>query len=201
MTMMKKMMILAVMAIVAMTASAQNTLRENGTFTLQPKVGLGIGFLSGSWSAGINEERKSRIGVLAGVEGEYYVNDWFSAALGVNYAQQGWKFEGGGESVTTKLDYLNIPIVGNFYVTEGLALKTGVQFGCLLNAKKGSTDVKNAYEKLNISIPIGISGEYKNFVLDVRYNISLTKINKDSDSENKYRSDLFQITLGYKFEL
>jgi hypothetical protein len=201
MTMMKKMMILAVMAIVAMTASAQNTLRENGTFTLQPKVGLGIGFLSGSWSAGINEDRKSRIGVLAGVEGEYYVNDWFSAALGVNYAQQGWKFEGGGESVTTKLDYLNIPIVGNFYVTEGLALKTGVQFGCLLSAKEESTDVKDKYEKLNISIPIGISGEYKNFVLDVRYNISLTKINKNSNSENKYRSDLFQITLGYKFEL
>ena len=67
MTMMKKMMILAVMAIVAMTASAQNTLRENGTFTLQPKVGLGIGFLSGSWSAGPGEDRKSRIGVLAGV--------------------------------------------------------------------------------------------------------------------------------------
>jgi hypothetical protein len=80
-------------------------------------------------------------------------------------------------------------------------LKTGVQFGCLLNAKEGSTDVKSYYEKLNISIPIGISGEYKNFVLDVRYNISLTKINKNSDSENKYRSDLFQITLGYKFEL
>jgi hypothetical protein len=70
-----------------------------------------------------------------------------------------------------------------------------------LSAKEESTDVKDKYEKLNISIPIGISGEYKNFVLDVRYNISLTKINKNSDSENKYRSDLFQITLGYKFEL
>ena len=198
---MKKMMMMAVLAIVAMTANAQNTLRENGTFTLQPKVGLGIGFLSGDWSSASGDDRKSRFGVLAGVEGEYYVNDWFSAALGVNYAQQGWKFKGGGISETTKLDYLNIPIVGNFYITEGLALKTGVQLGCLLSAKEESTDVKDNYEKMNISIPIGISGEYKNFVLDVRYNISLTKINKNSNSENKYRSDLFQITLGYKFEL
>ena len=198
---MKKMMMMAVLAIVAMTANAQNTLRENGTFTLQPKVGLGIGFLSGDWSSASGDDRKSRFGVLAGVEGEYYVNDWFSAALGVNYAQQGWKFKGGGISETTKLDYLNIPIVGNFYITEGLALKTGVQFGCLLSAKEESTNVKDYYEKMNISIPIGISGEYKNFVLDVRYNISLTKINKNSNSENKYRSDLFQITLGYKFEL
>ena len=198
---MKKMMMMAVLAIVAMTANAQNTLRENGTFTLQPKVGLGIGFLSGDWSSASGVDRKSLFGVLAGVEGEYYVNDWFSAALGVNYAQQGWKFKGGGISETTKLDYLNIPIVGNFYITEGLALKTGVQLGCLLSAKEESTNVKDYYEKMNISIPIGISGEYKNFVLDVRYNISLTKINKNSNSENKYRSDLFQITLGYKFEL
>ena len=198
---MKKMMMMAVLAIVAMTANAQNTLRENGTFTLQPKVGLGIGFLSGDWSSASGVDRKSRFGVLAGVEGEYYVNDWFSAALGVNYAQQGWKFKGGGISETTKLDYLNIPIVGNFYITEGLALKTGVQLGCLLSAKEESTNVKDYYEKMNISIPIGISGEYKNFVLDVRYNISLTKINKNSNSENKYRSDLVQITLGYKFEL
>ena len=198
---MKKMMMMLFMATVAMTASAQKTLHENGTFTLQPKVGLAIGTLSGDWTSASGVERKSRYGLIAGVEGEYYVNDWFSAALGVNYAQQGWKFKGGGISETTKLDYLNIPIVGNFYITEGLALKTGVQLGCLLSAKEESTNVKDYYEKMNISIPIGISGEYKNFVLDVRYNISLTKINKNSNSENKYRSDLFQITLGYKFEL
>lgn len=33
-----------------MTASAQNTLRDKGTFTLQPKVGLGLGSFSGSWT-------------------------------------------------------------------------------------------------------------------------------------------------------
>ncbi len=44
-----------------------------------------------------------------------------------------------------------------------------------------------------------------NFVLDLRYNISLTKSNKDNlkfhDSDDKMRSDLVQITLGYKFAL
>ena len=198
---MKKMMMMAVLAIVAMTASAQNTLRENGTFTLQPKVGLGIGYLSGDWTSASGVDRKSRYGLVAGVEGEYYVNEWFSAALGVNYAQQGWKFDGSGVNVTTKLDYLNIPITGNFYVTEGLALKTGVQFGCLLSAKKENTDVKDDFESLNVSIPIGISYEISNIVLDFRYNLSLTKANKNSTSDNKWRSDLIQITLGYKFEL
>ena len=70
-----------------------------------------------------------------------------------------------------------------------------------MSAKEESEDVKDAYEKTNISIPIGISYEFSNFVFDARYNLSVTKINKNSDSNNKYRSDLFQITVGYKFKL
>jgi len=197
---MKKMMMMLIMATVALTASAQNTLRDNGTFTLQPKVGIGIGVLSGEWKQASGTSDKSRVGVVAGVEGEYYANSWLGFALGVNYAQQGWKFEGNGIKETTKLDYLNVPLTGNFYVAKGLALKTGVQFGFLMSAKVESEDVKDACEKLNFSIPLGISYEISNFVLDLRYNMGLNKTNKE-DNGNKARSDLFQFTVGYKFAL
>lgn len=194
-------MILLVMAVAAMTANAQNTLRENGTITLQPKVGIGFGYLSGSWTLLGGAEKKTRVGLLAGVEGEYYANEWLGIAAGVNYAQQGWKFKGGGQTDTYKLDYLNVPIVGNFYVAKGLALKAGLQFGFLMSAKIEDVNYKDDAEKFNFSIPIGVSYEYYNFVLDLRYNISASKVNKKSDSDNKWRSDLLQLTLGYKFEL
>ena len=197
------MMMIAVMAIVAMTASAQKTLRDSGTFTLQPKVGLGLASFSGSWTTADNESHKMRVGFLVGLEGEYYINDWFSAALGVNYAQQGWKstFDS-SPTTTTKLDYLNVPLTADFYVAPGLALKTGVQFGFLMSAKTEDTDIKDACEKTNISIPIGISYEFSNFVVDARYNVGLTKVNKESGHhDNKSRSDLIQITIGYKFQL
>ena len=197
---MKKLMMIAVMVIVAMTASAQNTLRDNGTFTLQPKVGIGIGRLSGEWTTLSGIDDKLRIGFVVGVEGEYYANTWLGIAAGVNYAQQGWKFEGLGVDETTKLDYLNIPLTADFYVAKGLALKTGVQFGFLMNAKIDDADIKDACEKFNLSIPIGVSYEISNFVLDLRYNIGLNKTNK-ADNGNKARSDLFQITVGYKFAL
>jgi hypothetical protein len=197
---MKKIMMMLVMATVALTASAQNTLRDNGTITLQPKVGVGIGVLSGEWTTAPGVDNKTRTGFVAGVEGEYYVNDWLGIAAGLNYAQQGWKFEGGGESATTKLDYLNIPVTADFYVAKGLALKTGVQFGFLMSAKAGSEDVKDACEKLNFSIPLGISYEISDFVIDFRYNMGLNKTNKPNNG-NKARSDLLQITLGYKFAL
>ena len=47
---MKKLLMMLVMATVAMTASAQNTLRDKGSFTLQPKAGVGIGTISGNWT-------------------------------------------------------------------------------------------------------------------------------------------------------
>jgi hypothetical protein len=196
---MKKIMMMLLMATVALTASAQNTLRDNGVFTLQPKVGLALGNFSGDYvkPLGSNDDPKMRVGFIAGVEGEYYINDWFSAALGVNYAQQGWKFS----DYTTKLDFVNVPITANFYVASGLALKTGIQFGFLVNAKEDDVDIKDLYEKMNFSIPIGISYEYSDFVFDVRYNIGLKNLNKYGNSDNKYRSDLVQFTVGYKFEL
>lgn len=136
--------------------------------------------------------------LIAGVEGEYYINDWFSAAAGLSYAQQGWK----RNDVTVKLDYLNIPLTANFYVAPGLALKTGAQFGFLINAKADDVDVKDNIEKLNVSIPVGVSYEFSSFVIDARYNIAVTKCNKyDGGTGDKQRSDLVQITLGYKFSL
>lgn len=75
-------MMMLLITTVAMTASAQNTLRDKSSFTLQPKVGLGLASFSGSWEG--DGDYKMKVGFVAGAEGEYYVNDWFSAALGVN---------------------------------------------------------------------------------------------------------------------
>ena len=195
---MKKLMMIAVMAIFAMTASAQNTNREVGAFTLQPKVGLAIGSFSGEYiTVGGKVENKKRVGFTAGLEGEIYATNWLGIALGLNYAQQGWKFG----DVKCKYDYRNVPLVADFYVARGLALKTGVQLGFLMNAKWDDLNVKDDCNKTNFSIPIGISYEFSNVVLDLRYNVALSKVNKNATDNYKYRSDLVQFTIGYKFEL
>ena len=196
---MKKIMMTLVMTVVVLTASAQNTGYDAGSFTLQPKVGIAMGHISGTWSSNDNASSKWRTGLIAGVEGEYYFNDWLSAAVGVNYAQQGWKLESSKATETTKLDFINVPIVANFYISQGLALKTGVQMGFLASAKTESTDIKDECNSTIISIPVGISGEYNNFVLDARYNFGVTKVNKSGDDSQ--RTDLFVITIGYKFQL
>ena len=195
---MKKMMMIVAFVAATVSASAQNINREVGAFTLQPKVGLTIGSFSGEYiTVGGKVDTKKRVGFTAGLEGEIYATNWLGIALGLNYAQQGWKFG----DVKCKYDYLNVPLVADFYVARGLALKTGVQLGFLMNAKWDDLNVKDDCNKTNFSIPIGISYEFSNVVLDLRYNVALSKVNKNATDNYKYRSDLVQFTIGYKFEL
>jgi hypothetical protein len=195
---MKKTLMMLIMGLVALTAGAQNTLHETGSFTVQPKIGIGAGHVSGEWTGG--GEAKGKTGFLFGVEGEYYLTSKFSAALGVNYAEQGWIFEySGGAEDKYKLNYVNVPLIANYYVSEGLALKAGVQLGFLTSAKLNSKDIKDDTKSTAISIPIGISYEIQNIVVDARYNIGASKVNKTGSKDQ--RSDLFLVTVGYKFSL
>lgn len=195
---MKKLMIIALMAVATLTAGAQNTLRENGSFTIQPKVGLATGIFSGSFEG--FGTTKTKNGFTCGIEGEYYFAPKFSAALGVNYAEQGWMMEYPDDPTEkVKLNYVNVPLVANFYVSKGLAVKAGVQLGFLTSAKVNDLDIKDRCESTAISIPVGLSYEYENIVLDARYNINVTKVNKEGSKEQ--RSDLLMVTLGYKFAL
>ena len=176
-----------------------------GSFTLQPKVGMNVASLTKS------DNFDSRIGLAAGVEGEYQVSDIFSLSLGAVYSQQGNKIDktvlGQSLKYTNKLDYVNVPVMANVYVVPGLAVKLGVQPGfnvsskgkAVANTVAGSADktLELDAKSVDFSIPVGLSYEYKGVVLDARYNWGLTKVWDGSDSKNS----VFQITLGYKFEL
>ncbi len=176
-----------------------------GSFNLQPKVGVNI--------ANLTEIKDSdpRIGLAAGVEGEYQAGDIFSVSAGVLYSMQGAKQEFSVLNQTFKrtykLDYINVPIMANVYVTKGLAVKLGVQPGFLVSSTNkaeaktflgsGSTTNEIKAKSVDFSIPVGISYEYNNFQLDARYNWGLTKVFENFKAKNS----VFQITLGYKFDL
>lgn len=205
---MKKIIASALMLIAASTATfAQHS---EGTVTLQPKVGVNIASITE------NDGADPRIGLAAGLELEYQATDIFSLSAGAIYSMQGAKAEAGGVTATTKLDYINIPIMANVYVAKGLAVKLGIQPGFNVNAstdiKFGSTnskwDLKDYVNSFDFTIPVGISYEYSNFVLDARYNWGLTKVFDLSDNAKKFldgdidcKNSVFAITVGYKFDL
>lgn len=191
---MKKIILMAVMALATVSSFAQHAV---GTFTIQPKVGLSLANVT-------KGDGDIRVGAVAGAEFEYQVSDIFSLSAGALYSMQGCKGEVEGYDATVKLDYLNIPILANVYVAKGLAVKLGIQPGFNVTSKasveKGGTKVTTELddvESVDFSIPVGLSYEINNFVIDARYNLGVSKIMDGSDSKNS----VFQFTLGYKFAL
>ena len=54
-------------------------------------------------------------------------------------------------------------------------------------------------KRIDVSVPVGISYEYRNVLLDARYNLGLLKINKDEYST--FKNKVFSFTVGYIFDL
>lgn len=194
---MKKMFLAAAMMLVSVATFAQNAV---GQITIQPKVGLNIANVTDA------DDVDARIGLAAGAEFEYGVTDMIGVSAGLVYSMQGYKFSEGNVDTTVKLDYLNVPILANVYVAPGLAVKLGVQPGFKLSSKvkiegsgtsiEGESD-DDGVKGFDLAIPVGVSYQYQNIVLDARYNWGVTKVFDDGDSKNS----VFQITLGYKFSL
>ena len=173
--------------------------QEEGTFTLQPRAGVNISKLPNQATGGADD--KVRIGLAAGLEGEYQLTSKFSLSAGLMYSQQGMKLEAEDEKITMKLDYLNIPILAQYYVSKGFAVKAGIQPGFNLSHKAGGETIKNV-NSFDFSIPIGLSYEFPSVpvVIDARYNWGLTDVAKENQGD-KIWNEVIQITIGYKFKL
>ena len=137
--------LLAATLLSSMVATAQNKV---GEFSIKPMAGINVSDIS----ADDEVNYKAKVGFTGGVEAEYGVTPWLGVSLGAMYSQQGAKFEASlgqlgvneeGRKVAViiglkgklKADYINMPLLANFYVWKGLSVKTGLQVGFLVNDK------------------------------------------------------------------
>ena len=213
--------IIFVAALLAMVSS-MNGQPQAGKFSLTPKIGVNWSKTTDHqywvelYSLGSGNSRhhktNTKAGIVAGVDADYMITKWLGAALGVTYSDEGFKLKNDYNVMTQHLRYLNISTLAEIYAIKGLALKSGIQYGILLGARndvkyKKETkealgwdlnDNKRDYRDENWSIPIAISYEYKNIILDLRYNIGIKNIFSYSDD---YKTKSLWLTLGYKFTL
>ena len=232
---MKRIIVSFVIALLAISIHAQQTV---GHFSLIPRAGVCIANISGNkiyYETGSKPmDAKYNARFVGGLDLEYQALPTTSVSIGASYSQQGCRLpnfgsetqEGAGGKTSysgwtkfrEKLDYIQFPLMVNQYITEGLAVKVGVQYGILTNAEvsynqsevnyadDGSSretqihhndDIKGTLKKYDLSIPIGFSYEYQNVILDARYNFGLTSLYEVKDMP-KEKNRFFTITVGYR---
>ena len=192
---MKKFFAFIATAFMAISASAQS---EAGSLTWKPNVGITYSTATSDAGKGVD----GAIGLTAGVEAMYMCSEQFGVALGLNYT--GYNVCGSyykKEDAIASNYYFNIPVVANYYVAPGLALKAGIAINLLSTAKiDGDSELmgikfKDLYKSNFFSVPVGASYEINDFVFDARYNFGISKAYEVADGS----FNALTFTVGYKF--
>jgi hypothetical protein len=132
-----------------------------------------------------------------------YLTLMISSKLGVQpevlYSGQGAK---SGE-YTLKLNYIAVPVLVRFNITDRFNIHAGPQIGILAAAKakmgSESEDIKDEFKSTDIGIAAGLGVDLPmglNF--GFRFVKGMSNIAADSDDETKYKNYNLQFSVGYK---
>lgn len=130
------------------------------------------------------EERTSfHLGLLA----EIPLGERFSIQPEVLYSAQGYDIASRDDAndIEYQIDYINVPVLAKFYVTNGLSIEAGPQIGFLVheeidfNPNSDGGDVELAddqFKSVDFAVGLGASYKFSNFFVFGRYNIGLSDI-------------------------
>ncbi len=203
-----------------------------GEWSFIPRVGVNLSNLGGlnDKTSGIQTNKHNsafKHDFMLGAESEYQILKPLGLSIGAFYSRQGchWapyetllsptKAEAYDEE-RIKLQYVNIPFTANYYITDFLAVRAGLQCGLYIDGSWTYThsDVvidaigaktygdrqerKETLVDMNKavwSIPVAVSLEYENVLLDMRYNIPISKF---SNTMSRGSNQVFTFNVGYR---
>lgn len=151
-----------------------------------------------------NEDLNSKFGLHIGGLVNFSVSEKFKVQPEIVFSIQGSKQTDGTDELNWNFNYLNIPIMAQFYVSNGFFLETGPQIGFNLKAEikdeeSGTTlDLDDEIKSSDISW--GLGAGYKTasgFGFGARYNLGLSSIAEETDVDIKNRG--FQVGVFYLF--
>jgi len=179
-----------------------------GVFSQKVHYGIkaGSNFAVQSEIADYFENNQIRVGLSAGVFGNYAINKTMQLQAEVNYDQKGAK----SEDVTAKYDYISVPLLFKYSLgkSDHTALKFNVNLGpyaaFLLNSEleleDQTIDMADETENFEAGAILGFGMKYpvgnNHLLLDLRMGLGLTNFDKENEEpNNKY----IGLTLGYEF--
>lgn len=199
---MKQLYLLIVLLLFSLSSQAQQ-------FNFGAAAGVNIANITGSDLITGEEfnDMDSRTSFHIGLVSEVLLGGNLFLAPELLYSAQGTN----SEEIELKLNYLQIPIMGRYYFTEGLNVELGPQFGILLNSSGeiNNSQVSNEnFESSDILIAFGVGYKLPSgFFVRGRYflgsNVAkgrISDITGDEVIDVEYFNKVAQISLGYMFK-
>jgi hypothetical protein len=156
-----------------------------------------------------------KLGGVGGIFAEIYATKGFSINTELTYSRQGSKnvirseaeYPDSYGTYFYKLDYFNTNYLLVWHLTKNIGIYTGAHVGLVINAKSifnnVETKIKKEIHRGDISIPVGLCFEVKNFVIDARYYQPIREIAKSPLAHQvlkNAKNRVFEVTLGYRIQ-
>lgn len=185
------------------------------------KTGLNLATMSNSDMAGvegnifIQGNSKIKAGFYIGLFLEMPLSNHIGFQPELVYSRQGTYYKGTasvGNSVDFKgwlrYNYINVPLMFKFYVTDGLSLDLGPQLGIVTNVAfkakvEGNSETddldSDAYKTFDFAAAMGLTYRIANRVdITARYNFGFLEVSKGNTGD-KISNRVLQIGVGYRF--
>lgn len=184
---MKRIILLAVVAIAVHSANAQN---------VQFGVKAGVNLANFGYDG--NSNANSKAGLNFGALAHIHLNQNWAVQPEAVFSMQGAEID----NIKAKVNYINVPVLAQYMFANGFRLQTGPQLGILVSARQKINDVEvdsdNAYKTTDFAWTFGAGYLFagSGFGVDARYNLGISDISK---SPQDLKNRVWQFGLFYQF--
>ncbi|WP_242926493.1 porin family protein [Pontibacter vulgaris] len=212
---MKKIFILATLLLTTFSGFAQTedvtgptTIQKNhnllsGLYT--PNEGFGLkGGVNFNTLRGSDKDNLGTINELtsfhAGVFAQFAFNDFFSLQPEVLYSRKGFE----RNDSTFRYDYLEVPVLAVFNVTENISFHLGPQASIMVSAKEEDKEIDlEPFNTFDYGVAAGAEAHISRFRLGARYNLGFADLRNQNEAGQHINEDIkhgtLQLYVGFSF--
>jgi len=183
------------------------------SFTAVKSQNVRFGVKAGGNFASVNgddfDDADGVIGFQVGAVAKIGLTELLAIQPEVIFSAQGYSVDLPGDDVTVRLGYINLPIMADFTIAEGLSLQGGPQFGFnVVSGYKYDGDANEDFEEVegikSLDIGAGIGAQYIlpiNLFFQARYVIGFSDVYDEFDGgvQPEGKNSVLSLSVGYFF--
>lgn len=210
---MKQLLLVAIVLLSISTSNAQE-------IKLGAKAGVNLSTIEGDFTQNIESYTGFHLGGFA----EVVISEKFSFQPELLFSAQGYNessFDSGFNfsrdyKAEVRANYLNMPLMAKYYVTDGLSIEAGPYVGVLLSSNiegrlnqtfDGETEItlinedySDELNTIDYGVGAGVSYKMSNGInFSARYNLGLSNTEGRFEDQIKQQNQVIQISVGYFF--